>query len=67
MSNPRPDLMAVALELCDHDMCTCGEINTRGQIIGGDVPADYPPCPQKEAKRAELLRLYNPTEREGAR
>jgi len=32
-------------------MCMCGETNWLGQVIGYDIPADYPPDETKEAKR----------------
>ncbi|MGE3487413.1 MAG: hypothetical protein AB7L09_22055 [Nitrospira sp.] len=53
----------VAVDLCDHEVCMCGEIvdKTGGTqtssvvVIGADVPADSPPDPEKERKRKELM------------
>lgn len=43
--------MLLALSLCDHDLCCCGVINLRGEVIGADLPADLPPDPAKEVVR----------------
>lgn len=52
----------LAMRLCDHAMsvcaccgCACGELNSLGDVIGADIPADSPPDPNKESKRRAVM------------